>query len=299
MAKNSPTFTIVTPSYNQARYLGETIQSVLNQAGSFSLEYIVADGGSNDGSVEVIKNYDRMLRQKEYPIKNNGIIFKWWSRPDKGQSDAINQGFKKSKGLYVAWLNSDDLYEPGALHEAQKVFKKNPDAGMVYGNYSEIDSRGEKLREISVPDFDLKKEISHGNMVPQPSVFMKRATLFKAGLLNPEYHYAMDYDLWIRIGSLAPVVHVEKYWSRFRLHNDSKTVALAKKFFKEEREISREHGAPLISQHLINHLHKYHPRLAFLLIKAVRAHKLFTARKIHIFLLRFYQNLKLLIFRRR
>jgi len=126
--------TIVTPSYNQGQFIEETINSVLSQEGDFFIQYIIADGGSTDNSVEIIKKYEKLLKEKKYPVRCKGIEYIWWSRKDRGQSHAINQGFKIAKGDILAWINSDDYYEPGAFDYIFDMFRKHPHIDMIYGD---------------------------------------------------------------------------------------------------------------------------------------------------------------------
>lgn len=270
MAKAAPLFSIVTPSYDQADFLEDTIKSVLDQAGDFTIEYIIADGGSTDSSVEIIKKYEGLLKHGKYSLQNQGVMYQWWSKPDKGQPDAINQGFKLASGKIVAWINSDDIYEKEAFAQVAKAFEKNPNAGMIYGNFSEIDSKGKLIRPMKVMPFDLDIEINSGNIIPTPSTFFARKAVLEVGLINPKYHYAFDYDLFIKVAKRYPVVYVNSYWSMFRLHGGSKTVSLEKKFWPEEREISRAHGGKFFSQHFINHHDRYHHRTTFIAVKAAR-----------------------------
>lgn len=292
MTKADPLFSIITPSFNQVDFIEDTIKSVLDQAGPFVIEYVIADGGSTDGSLEIIKKYDRLIKESKFSLKNKGVIYRWWSRPDKGQPDALNQGFKTSRGKYMAWINSDDVYEKDALAQAAKAFEKNQGAGMVYGNFSEIDAHGKVLRPMKVMPFDLSIEINSGNIVPTPSTFFSRKAIFDVGLINPKYHYAFDYDLFIKVAKKYPVIYVDSYWSKFRLHETSKTVSLEKKFWPEEREISRAHGARFFSQHLINHHARYHPRTTFLAVKTVRTIRLLLRGRFIVVIKKILNNIR-------
>lgn len=254
----TPTFSIVTPSYNQGEFIEETIKSILDQAGSFTIEFIIADAGSTDDTVKIIKKYARALERKTYPIKCKGITLTWWSRPDKGQSDAINQGFSLATGTYIAWLNTDDYYLPGTLAKAERLMKKHPKAGLIYSDHLEVDSKGQEIRRLPLPEFDFDY-VANGNIISQPASFMRKAVLDKVGLLNPAYHYAMDYDLWMRIAKVSPIVHTDDYWAAFRLHGDSKTVALGEKFYKEARVVSRSNGGKFFSRLYVSHYSERYP----------------------------------------
>jgi len=125
---------IVTPSFGQAEFLPQALESVLSQAGDFYIDYYIADAGSDDGSVEIIKKYAKLLERGDYPVRCLGIDFKWRSFPDQGQTQALNEGFQRTQGEICAWLNSDDYYEKDAFQKITNEFKHNPDVHLVYGN---------------------------------------------------------------------------------------------------------------------------------------------------------------------
>ena len=178
-----PMVTIVTPSYSQAEFLEETILSVLNQDYP-KIEYIVIDGGSTDGSVEIIRKYERWLAY-------------WVSEPDRGQSHAINKGFSRSTGKILAWLNSDDLYLPSTIVRAVSFLEKYPEAGIVYGAYQVIGDNGHATEDCLVPP-----EYSFATLLryhlPQPTMFFRREVVERVGSLDADLHYSMDWDLTLR-----------------------------------------------------------------------------------------------------
>ncbi len=209
---------IITPSYNQAAYLEQTIRSVLAQDAP-GMEYIIVDGGSTDGSVDIIERYaDRLA---------------WWvSEPDAGQADAINKGLRRATGKYVAWLNSDDLYAPGAVAHAVRTLEQNPDLGFVYGDAVSFDHHGHPLNDMAFADWGLDGLVGF-NIICQPAVFMRRAVLEQAGYLDPSYHFLLDHELWLRMARLAPIRHVPEVWAFARHHPGAKNVALAAGFGEE------------------------------------------------------------------
>ena len=213
---------IITPSYNQSAYLEQTIQSVLAQEYQ-PLEYLIVDGGSTDGSLEIIQKYASRLA--------------WWiSERDAGQADAINKGLQQARGEIVAWLNSDDLYLPGAVSQAVAAFQTGPGAGLVFGDAVSIDASGRQLNRLSIGDWGLE-ELACFRIICQPAVFMRREVLEQVGVLDPSYHYLLDHQLWLRIAQAAPVRHVPQVWAAARQHPGAKNVAQPAGFGQEALRI--------------------------------------------------------------
>jgi GT2 family glycosyltransferase len=218
-----PKVTIVTPSYNQAGFLEQTLQSVLSQ-GYPNLEYIVVDGGSTDGSVEIIANCaDRLA---------------WWvSEKDRGQADGINKGLARATGEIVAWLNSDDLYQPGAIAGAVAAFEAAPESGMVFSDVLAIDGAGKPINLMRYGDWGLD-DLMTFHIIGQPGVFIRRSALEQAGFLDLEYHYLLDHHLWLRLAQHAPIRHVPAVWAAGRFHAEAKNVAQAAEFGREAYRIA-------------------------------------------------------------
>jgi hypothetical protein len=209
---------IITPSYNQAAYLEQTIQSVLGQAYT-NLEYILVDGASDDGSLEIIQRYaDRLA---------------WWvSEPDKGQADAINKGLAHAHGEIVAWLNSDDLYLPGAVEAAVAAFGADPEVVLVYGNMLAVDAQGQTTNRLTYRQLSLEDLLCF-QIIGQPAVFIRRAALEKAGGLDTSFHFLLDHHLWIRLAALGPIRHIDVTWAAARFHPLAKNRAQAASFGQE------------------------------------------------------------------
>src|SRR3990172_3050487 len=190
---------VITPSYNQAQYLEETIRSVLGQDYP-NLEYIIVDGGSGDGSREIVERYaDRLA---------------WWvSEEDRGQTDAINKGFAHAKGDVLAWLNSDDTYLPGAVAEAVGYLNSHPEAGMVYGDANLIDGVGKAIGKFPARQTDYKRLRRGYVHIPQQAAFFRASLWRQVGPLDPTFYFAMDYDLWVRLARLAPLVYYPRPWA--------------------------------------------------------------------------------------
>lgn len=204
-----PLISIVTPSYNQGRFIEGTIRSVLLQ-GYPSLEYIIIDGGSTDASLEVIRKYGKWL------------VY-WASEPDKGQAHAINKGFQRATGEILAWLNSDDQYCTKTLHLVARHFQDHPDIGLLFGDCIMIDAEGAIVDCIKGKQSDLK-QLLMGNFIPQPSAFFHRRAWEAIDGLDVTLHFALDYDLWIRMMLNGVRSHyIPTSLSRFRWHGASKS----------------------------------------------------------------------------
>jgi len=184
-----PTFTIVTPSYQHGSFIRQTIDSVLNQ--SFKdIEYWIIDGGSTDKTKSILTSYGKKIR--------------WLSENDRGQADAINKGLLKAKGDIVAWLNSDDFYEPGTLQKVSDYFGANPQIDFIFGDMNFVDRDGNNPQKCDyLSDFSLPRLLKYC-YICQPSVFFRRSVIDRVGLLNTKYTYAFDYDYWLRVGKLIP-----------------------------------------------------------------------------------------------
>jgi glycosyltransferase involved in cell wall biosynthesis len=206
-----PLVSIVTPSLNQGRFLEATILSVLNQEYP-RIEYIVVDGGSTDGSLEIIKRYQSRLA--------------WWtSEKDKGQTDAINRGLAKANGEILAWLNSDDTYEPGAVALAVKAAQVNPGCGLIYGAANYIDETGRIIGSFPSAQTDYRRLRQGYVHIPQQASFFRSALWRAHGPLDASFFFAMDYDLWVRIAASSQVKYIPQVWANFRLHSAAKTIA--------------------------------------------------------------------------
>jgi len=205
---DTPLVSIVTPSYNQAAYLEDTLRSVLQQDYP-AIEYLVADGASTDASPEIIARY-----AARYPEH-----LTWWvSEPDKGQADAINKGFCRARGEIMAWLNSDDVYLPGAVSRAVEAFQARPELGLVYGDALTVDPRGRPLNQLVFGEWGLTDWMRF-RIICQPAVFMRREVLERAGWVDSSYHFLLDHQLWLRMARLAPVAHLSgagSPWGVFR-----------------------------------------------------------------------------------
>ncbi len=228
-----PLVSIITPSYNQANFLEETIRSVLDQ-GYPNLEYIIVDGGSTDGSLEIIQKYaDRLA---------------WWvSEPDQGQTDAINKGFSQAKGEILAWLNSDDTYLPAAVAEAVGYLQAHPEIGTVYGDANLIDDEGNIIGRFPAKQTDNRRLMRGYVHVPQQATFFRAELWRKVGPLDPTFFFAMDYDLWVRLSQHAPFKYYSRLWANFRLHGGAKSIEADDRCWPEMVRVHRREGGSRIS----------------------------------------------------
>lgn len=223
-----PPISIVTPSYNQASFLEETIRSVLLQ-GYPNLEYIVIDGGSSDGSVEVIEQYETWLAC-------------WVSEPDRGQAHAINKGFARASGQIFAWLNSDDVYEPEALQQIATKLARSPACNLVYGDGSYIDLDGLKTGRCDwIQPYD-RGRFRTFNFILQPAAFWRRSLWERAGPLDARYHYAMDWEWLLRATRLTEPHYLPFELARWRIGPEIKTRSGGRARRAEIAEITRRYG---------------------------------------------------------
>lgn len=178
-----PKVSIITPSYNQGKFIEETILSVLNQDYA-NIGYIIIDGGSTDNTIDIIKKYQHRLAY-------------WISEPDNGQSNVINKGFQRANGQIFNWLNSDDILVPLSVKIAVDYLVKNADVGMIYGDRIIIDHKGNFLSHIRFSSFR-KFEMIYNQQIPEETAFFRRYVWSKVGGLDETLHYCMDYDLWCK-----------------------------------------------------------------------------------------------------
>jgi len=200
--------TIITPSFNQGKFLEETILSVLNQKYS-NLEYIIFDGGSSDNSVEIIKKYKKQLAY-------------WESQKDRGQSHAINKGLRIATGDIIGWLNSDDTYLPGTFNIIVRMFQRYPEFDAIYGNQVLTDTEGRFLRIKHELPYSYHR-LMYNMYQSQPATFLRRSVIDQIGFLNEDLHYSMDYEYFLRLGKRCKVKHVPYLFAKYRLHANSKS----------------------------------------------------------------------------
>ena len=213
---DQPLVSIVTPTFNQADFLRDTLESVLAQDYPH-IEYLVIDDGSTDATPEILAEYTGRVE--------------WESQTNMGQTPTINKGWERSRGDIITWLNSDDTFLPGAVSTAVNYLQEHPDVDIVFGDslFTAADGspieRSKSLAEFSYREFVAKCH----NPIPQPSAFIRRSVMEDVGLLDPSYYYFMDWDFWLRAGVDHKIAYFPELLSTYRLHEASKTVAQAVK----------------------------------------------------------------------
>jgi len=229
-----PLVSVITPSFNQARFLEATIKSVLTQDYP-RIEYIIVDGGSTDGSVDIIK-------------KHASRLTRWISEKDSGQTEAINKGFEMANGDILAWLNSDDVYHPGAVGKAATFLYEHPSVGMVYSNADYIDEAGRVIGKFPAAQTDYRRLRRGSVHIPQQTAFFRSQLWRDVGPLDPTFYFAMDYDLWTRISAKSEIRFLsEQTWASFRIHGGGKTTFADDRCWPEMLRVHYRDGGGLFS----------------------------------------------------
>ena len=231
--KNLPKISIVTVSFNQAQFIEDNIRSVINQKYP-NLEHIIIDAGSTDGTLEILKKYDEHLN--------------WISEPDNGQTDGLNKGFKKATGEIIGWFNSDDRIPEGALHKVSRFFKENRDEIAVVGNINLINENGNFIRIVYGSSYVYEEMVNYKRSVTQPSTFLKKDIFDKIGYLDESFHYAMDFEFFLRVSSIKTVICINDSLADFRLQQNAKSTNGLLNFRKEHIKIAIKHNASIFSK---------------------------------------------------
>lgn len=246
-----PRVSIVTPSFNQAEFIEETILSVQGQNYP-NLEHIIVDGGSTDGTLSILKKY--------------GDKIKWISEKDSGQANAINKGFKMAEGEIIGWLNSDDPYLEGAVSSVVNVFLNHSKVQVLYGDYVFLDGSGRRIYEMRLIHYDLYILLFDRCYIAQPAVFYKKEIFNEVGFLDETLKYAMDWEYFLRLGfSGYHFYHIPKLLAGYRLHKNSKTMSElfgCKEVTDEENKVRQIYikrcGYSTLSDLNLKILRKYH-----------------------------------------
>ena len=217
---------VITPSYNQAIFIERTIKSVLDQSGDFSIEYFIADGGSTDNTVQILKDYESQVKEGVYPIRCQGVKFRWVSEKDSGQTDAVNKGIADTTGEIIAWINSDDIYYPGAFSTVTTFFRDNPFSLIAYGQSDHIDEQDRVIGPYPTEAWDYNR-LFETCYLCQPGVFFRRELVNKHGPVDADLQFCMDYELWLRYGSFTDFHYLEKPLAGSRFYENTKTLGQA------------------------------------------------------------------------
>lgn len=219
---------IITPSYNQAKYIEETILSVRNQDYPF-IEHLVIDGGSTDGTLDILRKYEDRLT--------------WISESDRGQADAINKGFRRAKGEILAWLNSDDAYVPGTIRTVVEHFRSHPQDNFIYGDALAINEQGREYGiRTHVKQGGLDELVNELDFIVQPASFWRAEVWRECGELDESLRYNLDYEYWMRVAQWHPLHYIPVLLARERLYAQAKTFRGAIERLEETAAVARRHG---------------------------------------------------------
>lgn len=263
MTGSRPRISIVTPSLNQGEFIERTLRSVLEQQGDFDLEHLVIDGGSTDGTQEILQRYaDRMRVVVE---------------PDTGQANAINKGLRAATGDVVGWVNSDDLLLPGTLDRVARAFRERPELLWLHGRCEIIDEDDRPIRRwlSAYKDYRCRRYSREAllveNFVSQMTVFWRRTAQERVGLLDEALRYTFDYDLWLRFSSLSPPFFIDEKLAAFRWYTRSKSGADFEKQFAEDERVFLKYAPPGSGLRLRKRIRSAQITTAYRLLRAARS----------------------------
>lgn len=233
---------VITPSYNQGRFIQRTLESVAMQARTyFEIEHVVFDGGSTDTTVEILRNFESLTL--------------WVSESDKGQTDAVNRGINATNGEIIGWLNSDDVYYPGALQLVAEYFSNNPDIDVVYGMADHIDMNDHAFEAYPTEEWDFER-LKETCFICQPALFFRRRLVVQYGLLDETLNYCMDYEYWLRLGKAGVrFAYLEVKLAGSRLYADNKTLGAPTKVHTEINDMFKKFCGKVPDRWLYNYAH--------------------------------------------
>lgn len=258
---------IITPSLNQGKFLRQTIDSVMNQKGPFEIEHIVMDGGSTDNTLHILQEAEKRMNG------NRRVRLIWTSKKDKGQSDAINKGLRLATGEIVAYINSDDYYEPGAFAAVIKHFRLNPAHRWLSGYCRIINAQNKPIQSLisRYKNFWLNhysyRSLLILNFISQPATFWRRDIMKDYGNFQENLHLAMDYEYWLRLGHNNTPIIIKSVLANFRVHGSSKGGLQYRRQFAEDQRVCEQYT----SNNFIHLLHRGHNFLTTYIYKLSRS----------------------------
>lgn len=235
---------IITTNFNTDKFLERTIKSILSQKGNFELEYIITDGASTDKSIDIIKKYDKEVKEGKW---GKHITYKYISEKDKGQSDGINKGLKMATGDLVAFLNSDDVYTEGTLDKVVRYFEENEECMWLTGYCRIINENDKEIKKYITlyKNFNLRRftfeKLLIEDSIPQPATFWRRKLHDEFGYIDESLHFAMDQDLWARFASKYKLHLIREYLAEFRFTSDTKTGSSVHKTLRESKLVAERY----------------------------------------------------------
>ncbi|MBA2710824.1 MAG: glycosyltransferase [Tatlockia sp.] len=231
---------IITPSYNQGQFIERTLESVAKQSGA-EIEHVIFDGGSNDATVEI--------------LKKSSSLSHWVSEKDKGQTDAVNKGILATRGEIIGWLNSDDIYYPGAIAAVLEFFKNNPEVDVVYGMADHIDVNDKPFELYPTEPWNFKR-LKEACIICQPALFFRRKVAEEHGLLDETLNYCMDYEYWLRLGKAGVRFgYLEKKLAGSRLYAENKTLGAKVKVHREINNMFKKKFGKVPTSWLFSYAH--------------------------------------------
>ena len=261
-----PKVTIITPAYNRAGYLEETIKSILQQ-GYPNLEYIVLDDGSTDNTVEILKQYEGRIR--------------WESHANMGETLTVNKGFQMASGEYFCVVNSDDLLLPGAIQQAVDMLKAHPDVLVVYPDWTYIDEKSSPTHVVHVPEHDYRYMVGQHKCYVGPAAFFRRNAIALTGGRNPGFRYVADFDFWLRLGLHGEFKRIPQVLGTFRVHSGSASV-------RQKASIAKEDIRLIQSYYQTTNLPPEILRIKRQAFSSAHLHAAFTCEPDHLAALRHY-----------
>lgn len=259
-----PLVSVITPSFNQAQFIKETIESVLNQNYP-NIEHIIIDGGSTDGTLDILKRYSLQAAN-----------FRFVSEKDRGQSHAINKGLNMAKGEIIGWLNSDDTYLPGAIEKAVHSFNEQDSRALVYGKANFTNERNQPTDPYPVEPFMIEN-LFKACIICQPAAFIKKKVFKDVGGVDEKLHFCMDYDLWMRIAKKYPIGYIDEILANSRLHPDAKTVKVMNEIgFLEIFEVSNRNFGTVSNHWVWAFAVNNFPKGRIWLMEKLKTHSIFN-----------------------